>query len=75
MQTDVHDSTEAEPPTAFLRLPGVLRFTNLGRSTIYQLIADDKFPKQVHLSARAVAWRRSDLDNWSKTRAVSRRVG
>lgn len=52
----------------FLRMPTVMRITGLGRSTIYRLIADQKFPCPVRLGPRAVAWRRSDLDLWSEAR-------
>ncbi|MBX9715575.1 MAG: AlpA family transcriptional regulator [Burkholderiaceae bacterium] len=52
----------------FLRLPTVMRITGLGRSTIYRLIADRRFPSPVRLGPRAVAWRRSDLDRWSEAR-------
>ena len=54
----------------FLRMPTVMRMTGLGRSTIYRLMADQKFPCPVRLGPRAVAWRRSDLDRWSKTRPI-----
>lgn len=69
--------TPSEPSTAlqsdflspvFLRMPTVMRLTGLGRSTIYRLIADQKFPSPVRLGLRAVAWRRSDLDRWSEAR-------
>jgi hypothetical protein len=43
-----------------------MRITGLGRSTIYRLIADQKFPSPVRLGPRAVAWRRTDLDQWSE---------
>ena len=52
----------------FLRMPTVMRITGLGRSTIYRLIADRKFPSPVRLGPRAVAWRRIDLDQWSDAR-------
>lgn len=52
----------------FLRMPTVMRLTGLGRSTIYRLIADQKFPSPVRLGTRAVAWRRTDLDRWSEAR-------
>ena len=52
----------------FLRMPTVMRMTGLGRSTIYRLIADQKFPSPVRLGPRAVAWRRSDLDRWGEAR-------
>jgi prophage regulatory protein len=54
----------------FLRMPTVMRITGLGRSTIYRLIADQKFPSPVRLGPRAVAWRRTDLDQWSDARSV-----
>lgn len=62
-------ATRADTTTAvFLRMPTVMRMTGLGRSTIYRLIADQKFPSPVRLGPRAVAWRRSDLDRWSEAR-------
>lgn len=58
----------ASDPAVFLRMGAVTRLTGLGRSTIYRLIAEAKFPTPVRLSNRAVAWRRSDLDRWSAER-------
>ena len=58
-------ATEASP---FLRMPAVTRLTGLGRSTIYRLVAQDKFPLPVRIATRAVAWRRSDLERWSAAR-------
>lgn len=55
------------PPT-FLRMPMVVRMTGLCRSTIYRLIAENKFPGPVRVGDRAVAWRRTDLDRWSDER-------
>jgi len=60
---------EAVTPV-FLRMRTVMRMTGLGRSTIYRLIADQKFPSPVRLGPRAVAWRRVDLDQWSEARPV-----
>lgn len=51
-----------------VRLPMVMRLTGLGRSTIYRMVAAQKFPSPVRLSARAVAWRQSDLNAWSESR-------
>lgn len=55
----------------FLRMATVMHMTGLGRSTIYRLIADQKFPCPVRLGPRAVAWRRTDLDQWSEARPVA----
>jgi prophage regulatory protein len=59
--------TEAQAPV-FVRMAAVLRMTGLGRSTIYRLMAEDKFPSPVRLAKRAVAWRRADLEVWSAGR-------
>lgn len=52
----------------FLRMWAVTRMTGLGRSTIYRLVAQDKFPSPVRLANRAIAWRRTDLERWSDGR-------
>jgi prophage regulatory protein len=52
----------------FVRMAVVIRMTGLGRSTIYRLMAEDKFPPPVRLSKRAIAWRRADLERWSAAR-------
>ncbi len=52
----------------FLRMRAVVRMTGLGRSTIYRLVAENKFPSPVRLASRAIAWRRADLERWSEGR-------
>ena len=52
----------------FLRMWAVTRMTGLGRSTIYRLVAQDKFPSPVRLANRAIAWRRTDLERWTEMR-------
>ena len=63
-------TTDTSVPDAspFLRMWAVTRMTGLGRSTIYRLIAQDKFPSPVCLANRAIAWRRTNLERWSETR-------
>jgi prophage regulatory protein len=60
--------TGASDAPPFLRMRAVTRMTGLGRSTIYRLVSQDKFPSPVRLANRAVAWRRSDLERWSEAR-------
>ena len=60
----------AEPGRLFARLPAVIQATGLGRSTIYRLVANGAFPRPVHLGPRAIAWRWSDLEQWSATRTA-----
>lgn len=61
-------SPGSAPPRVFARLPTVLAATGLGRSTIYRLIAEGSFPAPVRLGPRAVGWRWSDLDQWTRSR-------
>jgi prophage regulatory protein len=60
-----------DTPRVLARLPVVLDVTGLGRSTIYRWIADGSFPPPVRLGPRAVAWRWSDLDRWTQSRATA----
>jgi prophage regulatory protein len=65
--TSVSNTATADP-SVFLRMKAVTKMTGLGRSTIYRLVAQDKFPSPVKLADRAVAWRRADLERWSEER-------
>ena len=60
--------SDADRSRLFARMSTVVRLTGLGRSTIYRLIAEHKFPAQVRLGTRAVGWRWSDLERWSAAR-------
>ena len=66
-----HNTAPGAPSPIFVRLPSVLRITGLGRSTIYRMIADKKFPCPVRVGERAVAWRMSDIDTWSEGRPAA----
>ena len=50
----------------FIRLNVVQEITSLSKSTIYRLISEGNFPKQVQIGKRAVVWVRSDINNWIK---------
>lgn len=54
-----------------LRRPEVEARVGLSRSTLYQWMADGKFPKPVALGARLVAWRESEIDQWIAAQAAS----
>lgn len=61
-------TTLAPQQPEFLRLPQVLAWTGLGRSTIYRMVAHESFPRPVRLSAGAVGWRRRDVETWGQER-------
>lgn len=68
MHPELKPSSSDGQPAVFIRMAAVVRMTGLGRSTIYRLMAEDKFPSPVRLAKRAVAWRRVDLEQWSAGR-------
>ncbi len=51
-----------------IRLPEVERLTGLSRSTIYRLRKLGKFPEQVRIGARAVAWWLSEILAYIRSR-------
>ena len=69
--TTLPSAPTGDPARVLARLPVVLKMTGLGRSTIYRWIADGSFPPPVRLGPRAVAWRWSDLDRWTRSRATA----
>ena len=52
----------------FLRLKEVRTITGLSRSTIYQWIAEKKFPASIEIGVRAVAWLETDIAVWCQGR-------
>jgi prophage regulatory protein len=51
-----------------LRLPEVCSVTGLGRSMIYQMEADQRFPKRVKIGTRAVGWLEGEVRTWLQKR-------
>lgn len=47
-----------------IRLNEVMRITGLSRSRVYQYISEDKFPDNVSLGGRSVAWVESEVYRW-----------
>ena len=45
----------------FIRLPEVIHLCGLSRSTIYDLISREAFPKQISLGGKNVAWAQSEI--------------
>lgn len=52
-----------------LRKPRVLAIIGIGNTSLYEAIKRGDFPAPVKLGARAVGWRRSDIERWLATRA------
>lgn len=48
----------------FLRLPQVKEMTCLSKSSIYRLMDEGNFPKQISIGSRSVVWVRSQVEDW-----------
>lgn len=54
-----------------IRRPKVQERTGLSCSTIYQLISENAFPKQVRLGKRSVGWYEDEIDEWIESRTLA----
>jgi len=57
-----------------LRLPQVCKVTGIGRSMIYQLEAEQRFPHRVRIGLRAVGWVESEVQAWLASRIERNRA-
>lgn len=64
----MHPNNPTRKPEKYLRLPDVEALTALRKSSIYAGMKAGTFPYCVRLSARAVAWKESDIANWQAQR-------
>lgn len=56
----------AQPEYKAIRLPDVKALTGLSRSSIYDRMAVDTFPRNFSLGSKAVAWNYADIQEWIK---------
>jgi prophage regulatory protein len=73
------NANRVSPSTAagdrLIRLPEVSARVGLARSSIYELIAVGKFPRQIRLTPRTSAWSASEIAEWIEERIRARDVG
>ena len=62
-----------DPNERALRLRQVSQLTGLGRSMIYQMQAEGRFPQRIKLGERAVGWLESEVRAWLATRIETSR--
>jgi prophage regulatory protein len=48
----------------YIRLNELAPMLSLAKSTIYRLIKENKFPKQIKLTERTSVWRLSVINQW-----------
>jgi prophage regulatory protein len=51
-----------------LTRPQVEFLTGISRSTLYQWMSENRFPRPVRVGARLVRWRLSDISAWVEAR-------
>jgi len=54
-------TTRTIPEAGFLRLPQILEFIPVGKSTWWAGVASGRFPKGVKIGANTTAWRAEDI--------------
>lgn len=60
---------------SLIRLPEVQRRTGYSKAWIYRLIDNGKFPKQIKLGTRAIAFIESEIDEWIANKIAESRTG
>lgn len=56
----------------FIRRAEVQKMCGIRTSTLYEMINKGEFPKPIKLSTRSVAWLKSDVIEWQKSRVAAR---
>jgi len=57
----MHHELNSLPETGFLRLPAVLKFIPIGKSSWWEGVKSGKYPQPVKLGAKITAWRAEDI--------------
>jgi predicted DNA-binding transcriptional regulator AlpA len=53
-----------------IREPELRQLVGLSHTTIWRLARSGKFPRALRISARAKAWRASDINQWLEDRSA-----
>ena len=61
----------AQSPNATFRMNELTKVVGLGRSTIYVMVGEGRFPKPRKLGARAVGWLAEEVFLWLSEREVA----
>ena len=57
---------------SILRLPAIMAYSGLGRSTIYLRITQGLWPKPVNLGARAIGWPSNEVETINAARIAGK---
>lgn len=59
----------------FIKIAEVRKMTGMSTSTIYERVLAKKFPSQIKLGPKAVAWIKSEVQAWVNERISASRPG
>jgi prophage regulatory protein len=65
---------QSNTPQSLLKLKDVVQLTGLSRSTIYNLLAENKFPKRIQITKQRIAFLSIDVDKWISETAKAGRI-
>lgn len=68
-------SVNPTPDKTLVRLATVIAKTGLSTATIYRLMSERKFPRNVILGANSRAWVAAEVDRWIEERISARDAG
>jgi len=68
----VEPAVVSSAPPRLIRLPEVIAKVGLKRSSIYQRMAEGRFPKGRSLGPRCAVWVESEIDAWIEAIASTR---
>lgn len=52
----------------YIRMKELCKMLGISRSTIYRLVIENKFPRQIKLTERTSVWKLSDINSWVEER-------
>ena len=55
-----------------IKLPDVVKISSLSSASIYRLVKQGKFPKQIKLSERSSGWLLSEVNDWLDSKVQTR---
>ena len=48
----------------FYRVDDLIDILSIGRSTIFKLMSQDRFPKSIKITSGIAVWDKRDIDTW-----------
>ena len=58
-----------------IKLKKVRELTSLSSATIYRLVKNGKFPKQLKLAERSSGWLLEEINDWLESKSILRNGG